>query len=301
MRSTEPYGRDSKQRNEYGPVIIIGAPRSGTNMLRDMLVKLPGFGTWPCDEINYIWRYSNSHYPHDEFPPSLATGKVKTYISNAFRRIADKQQAEFVVEKTCANSLRVNFVDSIVPDAKYIFIYRDGRDVVASEMIRWKAPLDYKYVLKKARYIPLTDVPYYCLRYCWHRLYRLFSNEKRLGSWGPRFNGIDEVLKTTSLAEVCCEQWIRCVKKAAADLDEIPGDRVHRICYETFVTQPSHELSRLIEFLDPDHKPSDDEIQSMVTDVTASNIGKWRKTLDKQTIDLIVPILQPTLKEFGYV
>ena len=29
----------------------------GHNMLRDVLTKLPGVATWPCDEINYIWRH----------------------------------------------------------------------------------------------------------------------------------------------------------------------------------------------------------------------------------------------------
>ena len=36
------------------PVVIIGAPRSGTNMLRDVLCDWPGVVTWPCDEINLI-------------------------------------------------------------------------------------------------------------------------------------------------------------------------------------------------------------------------------------------------------
>ena len=48
-------------------VIIIGAPRSGTNMLRDALTALPDCGTWPCDEINYVWRHGNVGFPSDEF------------------------------------------------------------------------------------------------------------------------------------------------------------------------------------------------------------------------------------------
>jgi len=34
-------------------IIIVGAPRSGTNMLRDVLTSFDGVCTWPCDEINY--------------------------------------------------------------------------------------------------------------------------------------------------------------------------------------------------------------------------------------------------------
>lgn len=55
------------------PIILIGAPRSGTNIFRDTIASLPSVTTWPCDEINYIWRHGNINYPSDEFPVELAT------------------------------------------------------------------------------------------------------------------------------------------------------------------------------------------------------------------------------------
>ena len=72
----------------YQPLIIIGAPRSGTNMLRDLLTELPGVGTWPCDEINYIWRHGNVQYPSDEFIPHMATPRIRKYIRKQFDRSA---------------------------------------------------------------------------------------------------------------------------------------------------------------------------------------------------------------------
>ena len=65
-------------------LIIIGAPRSGTNMLRDVLVRFPGVATWPCDEINYIWRHGNLRYPSDEFPAERADARVQRYIRAQF-------------------------------------------------------------------------------------------------------------------------------------------------------------------------------------------------------------------------
>ena len=103
---------------QYQPVIIIGAPRSGTNMLRDVLTSLPGVATWPCDEINYIWRHGNVRYPSDELRPDMARTAVRKYIRKQFDWVAGKYQAHTGVEKTCANSLRVGFVDRVVPDAK---------------------------------------------------------------------------------------------------------------------------------------------------------------------------------------
>jgi len=64
--------KNSKENN-LKPIIIIGAARSGTNILRDTLTQLPSITTWSCDEINYIWRHGNINYPSDEFPVELAT------------------------------------------------------------------------------------------------------------------------------------------------------------------------------------------------------------------------------------
>ena len=96
------------------PVVILGAARSGTNMLRDSLCSLPGFGTWPCDEINYIWRYGNKRFANDELTPGHAREPVTSYIRSAFNRIAKQHQPNYVVEKTCANTLRVPFVHTVL-------------------------------------------------------------------------------------------------------------------------------------------------------------------------------------------
>lgn len=147
----------------YESVVIVGAPRSGTNMLRDMLIKLPGVGTWPCDEINYIWRHGNVAYHSDEFTVEMATPKVKSYIRGHFDRLVNSRGLDTVIEKTCANSLRIGFVDKVLPEAKYIFIVRDGMDVVGSALQRWTASLDLPYIMRKARYVPLLI--YHIMRY----------------------------------------------------------------------------------------------------------------------------------------
>ena len=126
----------------FQPVIILGAPRSGTNMLRDALTRLSGIETWPCDEINYIWRHGNVRYVSDEIPAENATGSVAGYIRGCFNSMGRRTGAETLVEKTCANCLRVPFVDEVVPEARYIYIVRDGIDAAGSARQRWTAGLD---------------------------------------------------------------------------------------------------------------------------------------------------------------
>lgn len=285
----------SLETSAYQPVVIIGAGRSGTNMLRDVLTKLPKFGTWPCDEINYIWRYGNARFPNDELCVDHATAPVKKYIRKAFLRLARRQNISFIVEKTCANSLRLDFVSQVLPNAKFIFIVRDGRDVVASAMKRWQATLDTPYVLKKARYIPITDLPYYGRRYLWNRIYLALSDDKRLAFWGPRFEGMEEWLYSKSLPEVCAMQWVRCVEKAEQALTEIDSDCVYRLRYEDFVSKPEAEIGRLTTFLNVPLSKN-----RLTEGVVSKNMGKWEKDLNPKNLDLIKPIIQKTMKRQGY-
>lgn len=283
---------------EY-PIIIIGAARSGTNMLRDIITQLPGFGTWLCDEINYIWRHGNAHYSNDEFSVEQASVSVKKFIRRAFARVARKQGLRYVVEKTCANSLRVAFVEKVFPDAKFIFIVRDGRDAVASAMKRWAAPLDIPYLLKKARYLPVTDAPYYVIRYFWNRIFRVFSSEKRVSFWGPRFKGMEEMLKTKSLPEICGAQWARSVQLATKAFGSMESKKVLRIKYEDFVSSPVSQLKLIAEFLGVDLK--DGQASHMVSSVSDSSVGKWKNDLNAKTMEKIMHYIKPELKEYGYI
>lgn len=284
---------------DYKPIIIVGAPRSGTNMLRDVLTSLSGVDTWPCDEINYIWRHGNVRYPSDEFTPDMARPKVCKYIRKQFGWVARKYRVHNVVEKTCANSLRLGFIEKVVPEAKYIFIRRDGLDAVGSAIKRWKAKLDILYLARKARFVPFMDLPYYTLRFSWNWIYRLFSKEERLAFWGPKLDGMEDILKKYSLEEVCALQWKRCVDKSATELEKIPRKRWIEVEYEKFVTGPELRLKEILESLDI--QASDESIANAVTGVSPYSIGKGRKELGEKNINRLTPLIQKTLIRYGYV
>ncbi|HJQ80314.1 MAG TPA: sulfotransferase, partial [Lacipirellulaceae bacterium] len=232
----------------FRPIVIIGAPRSGTNMLRDALTSCDRAATWPCDEINAVWRHHNARFPSDELQPAQATRSVKRYVRRAFQRLAHRTGAKWIVEKTCANSLRVDFVRAIIPEAKFIFLVRDGYDVTASSMKRWTAPFDVRYTLQKARYVPLDDIAILAVRFVANRLYRIGRRDGRLSSWGPTFDGMQEMVRERSLAEVCAEQWSRCVRNSAAALTAYRPDQVCFVRYETLVGNPQRELHRVAGF-----------------------------------------------------
>lgn len=236
----------------FTPVIILGAGRSGTNALRDMLTAMPGFATWNCDEINPIWRHGNIGWPDDEIPADRATPRIRAFIRKAFRRVwTSSGRPPFVVEKTCANTLRVPFVDAVLPEAKYIHIVRDGRDVVASASKRWRGDLELPglpYFMAKARYVPLSDLPVYGWRFLRSRLGILTGRQDRLSVWGPRYRGMDAETDTP-LELICARQWSTCVDRADGGLAAIDPGRVHTLRYEDLAADPVAGLSGILDFL----------------------------------------------------
>lgn len=232
----------------HNKVIIIGAARSGTNMLRDALVKFQSCDTWDCDEINYIWRYGNRNYPNDELTSNDANAKAISYINRAFDRCAKQKECEYLVEKTCANSLRVSFVDKVVENALYLNIVRDGSDVVSSAFDRWTANVDAGYLAKKAKHVPLGDLPFYLSRYASHRLQRIFREDNSLPSWGPVYNGMMEDVENLTIPEVCALQWKNCVEHSAVQLSQSKNP-VLTIMYEDFVREPLSGMKNIIDFI----------------------------------------------------
>jgi hypothetical protein len=270
------------------PVIVIGAARSGTNMLRNVLTSLPGFVTWPCDELPFIWKHGWRDFPHDEFTQDMATPRVRKFLAKQFQAIQTLPD-DVVVEKTCANSLRLGFVARAVPGAKFLIIVRQPHDAIASAMLRWTGQFDLRYSLAKARYVPVTDIPYYGLKYLRNRMGRLFSREKQLGYWGPVFKGMDQERRRVSLAQLATMQWARCMERTLADLDIPDTGSWMMIRYEEFVSEPTSEFQKILEFLG--HTKPLDDLAAATATVKADSVGKGLRKLsatDKAAIDLIL-------------
>jgi protein-tyrosine sulfotransferase len=140
------------------PVFLVGVPRSGTTMLRLILdshpcvfttVELPWIGG------NY---YSNGDYGPDASVRRLyrrlvelsadVFGKDMECVRVATRAFVDElvriamadRSAAVWVEKTPDNIVQVPFLAELFPDAKFVRVIRDGRDVALSTVnVAWKA------------------------------------------------------------------------------------------------------------------------------------------------------------------
>ncbi len=287
------------EKQDYRPVVIIGAARSGTNMLRDCLTRFAGIGTWPCDEINLIWRHGNRDFPTDEFAPEQANDTAARYIRAAFARLARRDHLSIIVEKTCANSLRVPFVDAILPTAKYIYLVRDGRDATASAMKRWVAPIDLPYLVRKARFTPLSDIPAYGLRFLSNRIHQWRSPERRQAYWGPRIGAVETLVADRPLAEICAWQWAKTVQASETTFAAINPDRMIRLRYEDFVAAPEDEMLRILAFIG--FRADGEDVTRSVADVRRETTGDWRRSVPEDQQQTVMDICRPMLEQLGYV
>ncbi len=284
-------------------VVIVGAPRSGTNMLRDVLTSLPGVATWPCDEINLLWRHGNRDAPSDELAAADARPEVRAYLRRQFDRLRRRYDAPVVVEKTCATSLRVPFARAVLPDARWVFITRDGIDAAASAMQRWHAPFDLAYTARKVRFVPPSDLPHYGWRFVATQVARRRSRGGGPAStpaggvttwWGPKPHDWRELLATRPLDEICAIQWQRCVDASFDGLAGLPEDRLLHVSYETLVADPVAQVARLTDFLGLEGDATD-----AVRGVSASSVGKGRTALGPESVARLEALVGSTLDRVG--
>jgi Sulfotransferase family len=267
-------------------------------MLRDALAGLPVFCTWPCDEINAIWRYGNTELATDELTPEHARPEVARYIRRRFLRLAQRRGGSTVVEKTCANSLRVPFVNTVLPEARYVYLVRDGRDVVASAMERWRGGFQPLYLARKLRFVPLCDLPHYAFRFGASRLRQLRSPDRRQRSWGPRFLGIDEISAQEPLDVVCARQWQASVRASDAAFSHIDHCRVLYCRYEEFVRDPSAWLARIAALAGKDATAAG--AARACAHVAADRPATWQRRLSPAAIARVTSLLEPELRRHGY-
>lgn len=234
-------------------IFIIGAPRSGTNILRDCLASFDGIVTWPCDELNYLWRHGNLYSENDRFTEDNVNKKNRKVIKRFFEDLKKKSADKIVLEKTCANSLRIPFVLELFPNAKFVFLVREGSDASLSAYKRINGEiLGLVYFLKKLKYVPLSDAPFYVFKLLQGLVRKGNFRSHKFKPWGPIYENMMKDYALGGPREVAFNQWYSCVNTAFQDIKNLGiVNCVHFIRYEDFVRNPERELKGVLKFIDP--------------------------------------------------
>lgn len=125
------------------PVFIVGCPRSGTTVLGACLGAHPGIGG--ADESMFLGSFARIYQNHFEGTGPRRDGPLKKYISQralveSLGACADEIIGSLLsnlkkpryVDHTPWYGLWMGFINRIYPDATFLHLVRDGRDVVDS-------------------------------------------------------------------------------------------------------------------------------------------------------------------------
>jgi LPS sulfotransferase NodH len=265
-------------RDLHRPVFVIGGPRSGSSLLFTILgasselAHLPG-------EAHEIWE-ADYHpalrgWESNALDASDVDAKVAERIRRNFLLVTGSRRR--LIDKTPRNSLRVLWINAMFPDARYVFLQRDGRDNVNSLINAWRTSRYRTYELPEPHRIPGVD-----------------------GRWWKfvLYPGWRQDLDAP-LEVVCARQWIACNEHALNTFAELSTGRWTTIRYEDLVDRPVDEVQRIVEFLEV---PFEDTLReraeaidsTMINVVTTPERGKWRRE-NPEEIEAIRPLIKPTV------
>ncbi len=280
-----------KASYDFQPLILVGAGRSGTKILRDVLSTHPDIDSVPFD-VNYIWTIGNSEAQHDQLSPQNLTDTNRLRIVQQLAR--QSKGAPFLLEKTVSNTLRLPFVLKVFPQAKFIHLIRDGRDVTESVYRQWGETRELSYFLKKLRTFPMRYALGYLIRYGYNWIkHSLGQESKEDYIWGVRYPGYQQDLKEKTTLEVCATQWVTCVETCSEQLADIASDNQIEVRYEELMQNPKKSLQEIASFIGVQG-----EFES--SRFNTSNIGKHKAALSENQMATIQPILFPTLTKLNY-
>jgi uncharacterized protein (TIGR03032 family) len=218
------------------PVFIVAPPRSGTSLLFETLAQSPS-----------VWTIGGESHRLIEGVPTLSPAdrgwdSNRLSATDATPEVVERLEAAFLaelrdrdgnrpgdatglclLEKTPKNSLRVPFLAKAFPDARFVYLYREPHESLASMMAAWESGRFVTYPQ-----LPGWDGPPWSL---------VLTPEWRA------LNGAD-------LAEVVAEQWRMTSEILLHDLAKVPEDRWAVTGYHNLVADPQGEITRLCDFLD---------------------------------------------------
>ena len=315
------------------PTFLLGAARSGTSILSQMLGMHPDITYF--GENDFIWRYGHAFRSSDVITPEEATPQIKAYIRSQLLERFSQLEGDYLLEKTPGNCFRVPFVLEIFPDARFIHIIRDGRDVVFSAADIWaggrlrarrekhdasvtqngtvklnvrdkvgRIPWIFRMFRSKLRiaHRDISDVRSFLM--VLERAQRGFDFFRRhflnisMVPWGPRVPGLRAMRRTYTLLETCALQWSLSVQAVQSVLMQLPHDRYVEVRYEDLIPHPTRELSRVLDFMGVDY--DDETVARMTERVDGRSVPSWPRTLSADEVDTIERQVGAALERLGY-
>jgi len=264
------------------PVFIIAAPRSGSTLLFETLAAsshvctLGGEAHWLIESSPQLKPgapgVESNRLTAEHYTDAIGAGiyaSILQHIVDATGRSADSDGAFRFVEKTPKNALRIPFLNSVFPDALFIYLWRDPRDNMSSIIEAWRSGK-------------------------WQTYDRLdgFS-----GPWSlllpPGWGGMNG----RPIEEIAAFQWESANRTIMNDLQSIARDRWTAVSYRDLMADPRRQIQRLCNFADINFDYSIAERVSSALPLsrfthTPPAPDKWR--MNEALIGRVIPTIELT-------
>jgi len=275
------------------PLIIVSAPRSGSNLLFEVMSRVPGFWTIG-GESHAIYaafphlRAENTALDSGSLGRAHADAETCRRVRNCFLYLmrdhrgvpwirmpaAERPPEICLLEKTPRNALNIPFLLEVFPGARFIFLHRDAHENVASIIEAWKVGLE------TGRFVTFRNLP------GWDRRAWCFLLPP---GWRS--------LIGKSQADIAAFQWSASNNIILDHLTGLPAGRWLPVSYGELVANPGKTLRRLARFAGvavPEEELPAGPLPWSRTTLTAPDSGKWKR--HEQELRDLAPLLRETEK-----
>ncbi|MCP3927694.1 MAG: sulfotransferase [Bacteroidetes bacterium] len=244
------------------PIFIIGAPRSGTTLSIRLFSSHPEVANW--SEAGRIWdpgSYDDPNADHFWSGDQVTNQAIERLHSRfeCYRQIENKKR---FVNKHPRNSVRIDYIRKIFPDALFIHVVRDGRAVVNSIINR----IERDSARQK---VPFGD---FCKPPSWQHFLR------------------DDPVEQAAL------QWREIVSYVLSKRNEL-GSCYYQFKYEDLCVNPRKTLRSAFKFAD---MAVSEDIWSTFPETFKNMNYKYKEIFADTQISTINSIQIELLKELGY-
>jgi LPS sulfotransferase NodH len=226
------------------PIIILSAPRSGSTLLFEVLSKSQSIWTIGGEshalietipKLNIAYRQFSSNALTEQDVDDELRQQLLLRFSDALQDnhgnkpgSIDTTNIRFL-EKTPKNSLRVDFFNSLFPDALFIYLVREPKENISSIMQAWRSN----------KFVTYPNLP------GWDkRNWSLLLPEK----W--------QQLNRQPLQSIAAFQWQAANEAIMDSLQKIDSNRWCMVSYDQLIADPAKTVKQLCQFTDTDFDPA---------------------------------------------
>ena len=244
------------------PIFMIGCPRSGTTISVNLFARHPWVANW--SEAGRVWDPAGYHDPSADhcWDVDRVTGEAARRLHSRFEWYRQLHKKRRFINKHPRNSVRIDYIRAIFPDALFIHVIRDGRAVVNSIVKRIERD-------PERQRFPFGD---FCKPPQWRQYLR------------------DDPIEQAAL------QWREITAYILGKRSEL-GDRYYEFKYEDMCLRPREVFAAAFEFAD---LPAGDEFLAMIPESLKNMNYKVEEELSPAQIATINAIQKELLDRLRY-